>query len=309
MKDPKNQKAFGTLLLLITAVIWGMAFAFQRAGMEWIEPATFQAVRLALASLTVWIVSFIMDRRKAHSSDPRMQEELVRPRKETLIGGICCGTFLAAANYFQQLGLVYTTAGKTGFITALYIILVPIIGFLLFRKKTGRQIWLAVLIGVLGLYLLCMTDSLRLTRGDTMVCICAVLFSGHILCCNHFAGRGDAVRMSAVQLLVAALISAVIAVLTEEPTWGKVVSAAVPILYCGIVSAGMGYTFQMVGQKYTDPAVASLLMSLESVFAVLGGAVLLHERMSTRELLGCLVMFVAIILVQIPLPKRKPAAE
>lgn len=309
MKDPKNQKAFGTLLLLITAVIWGMAFAFQRAGMEWIEPATFQAVRLALASLTVWIVCFIMDRRKAHSAGPRTQEELMRQRRETLIGGICCGTFLAAANYFQQLGLVYTTAGKTGFITALYIILVPINGFLLFRKKTGRQIWLAVLIGVLGLYLLCMTDSLRLTRGDTMVCICAVLFSGHILCCNHFAGRGAAVRMSAVQLLVAALISAVIAVLTEEPTWGKVVSAAVPILYCGIVSAGMGYTFQMVGQKYTDPAVASLLMSLESVFAVLGGTVLLHERMSTRELLGCLVMFVAIILVQIPLPKRKPAAE
>ena len=309
MKKAKNRKAFGSLLLLITAVIWGIAFAFQRAGMEWIEPATFQAVRLALASLTVWIVSFIMGRRKAHSESPPTQSELARQRRETLIGGLCCGVFLAVSNYIQQLGLVYTTAGKAGFITALYIILVPIFAFLLFRKKTGRQIWLAVLIGVLGLYLLCMTDNFRLTRGDALVCFCAVLFSGHILCCNHFAGRGDAVRMSAVQLMVAAVICAVLAFLTEEPTWDKVVSAAVPILYCGIVSAGMGYTFQMVGQKYTDPAVASLLMSLESVFAVLGGALLLHERMSTRELLGCLVMLIAILLVQIPLPGRKPEQE
>ena len=306
MTDRVNTRCLGTVVLLITAVIWGMAFAFQRAGMEWIEPATFQAVRLALASLFVWLISFAMNRRKGRSAEGESPEARRQMRTETLRGGVCCGCFLAAANYFQQFGLVYTTAGKAGFITALYIILVPLVSFLLFRRRVSRRILLAVLVGVIGLYLLCVTDSFRLTRGDELVCLSALLFCGHILSCNQFAGRGDAVRMSAVQLMTAAIISAVIALLTETPTWDKIISAAVPILYCGIVSAGIGYTCQMVGQKYTEPAVASLLMSLESVFAVIGGALLLGERMTTRELLGCAVMFTAILLVQVPVPYHRP---
>jgi drug/metabolite transporter (DMT)-like permease len=152
-----------------------------------------------------------------------------------------------------------------------------------------------------------MTEGFRLTKGDALVCACAVVFSGHILCADHFAPRGDPVRISAIQFLVVSLVSLVLALLFEKPSWAALRAAAVPILYCGIMSGGVGYTLQMVAQRYTDPTVASLLMSLESVFAVLGGALLLHERMSGRELLGCVIMFIAIILVQIPMPKREGA--
>ena len=226
-------------------------------------------------------------------------------RQNSWPGGICCGTFLAFASIFQQAGLVYTTAGKAGFITAMYMLLVPVIGFLLLKKKNTWLVWTAVGIGVIGMYLLCMTERFTLTRGDTLVCICAVLFSGHILCCDHFASLGNPIRISAIQFATATVISAAAAFLLETPAWDKIVSAAVPILYCGLVSGGIGYTLQMVAQKYTDPTVASLLMSLESVFAVLAGAVLLGERMSLREILGCIILFAAIVLVQIPLPKRK----
>ena len=226
-------------------------------------------------------------------------------RSGTVIGGLCCGSFLAAASLFQQAGVVYTTAGKAGFITALYMLLVPILHFLLFRKKNRWHVWLAVLIGLIGMYLLCLTESFRLTRGDALVCVCALLFSGHILCCDHFARTCDPVRVSAIQFLTAAVISAVLAFLTEEPSLGKLSSAAIPILYCGLLSGGLGYTLQIVAQRFTDPTIASLLMSLESVFAVLAGALLLHERMSARELAGCIVLFAAIVLVQIPLPDRE----
>ena len=162
-----------------------------------------------------------------------------------------------------------------------------------------------MLIGVAGMYLLCVTESFSLTYGDSLVCVCALLFSGHILCCDYFAKRSDPLLVSALQFLTAAVISAVLAFLQETPTWKDLAAAAVPILYCGLLSGGLGYTLQIVAQRFTDPTVASLLLSLESVFAVLAGALLLHERMSARELAGCIVMFAAIVLVQIPLPEKK----
>jgi drug/metabolite transporter (DMT)-like permease len=227
------------------------------------------------------------------------RKERAAYRRNTIIGGICCGAFLAAASIFQQMGIVYTTAGKAGFITAMYMLLVPVIGFLFLGKRNSWIVWLAVLMGVVGMYLLCMTESLHLGRGDTLVCICAVLFSGHILCCDHYAVLGNPIRISAIQFASCTVISSIAALILEQPSWAKIVSAAIPILYCGLISGGLGYTLQIIAQKYTDPAVASLLMSLESVFAVIAGALLLGERMTGRELLGCVIMFAAIVLVQI----------
>ena len=296
----KNKQMLGNLLLILTAMIWGMAFAFQRQGMDSIEPATFTAVRMGLAAAVVSMIAVAFQKKNDISP-----EDAASYRKNTVIGGICCGVFLASASLFQQAGIVYTTAGKAGFITAMYMLLVPIISFVFFRKKNTWLVWLAVLIGVCGMYLLCMTEGFHLARGDTLVCVCAFLFSGHILCCDHFASRGYPLGISAVQFLTCSLISGISALITEKPDWQQITAAAVPILYCGIMSGGVGYTLQLIAQKFTEPTIASLLMSLESVFAVTGGALLLHERMTPRELLGCVVMFAAIILVQLPAPSRK----
>ena len=300
----KDRKMLGNALLILTAMIWGTAFVFQRTGMESIEPITFNAARMALAAVAVGAVSVVTaPAEKKRFAGERItgpgEEQHRAYNRNTLIGGICCGTFLAAASIFQQMGIVYTTAGKAGFITAMYMLLVPVIGTVFFHKRNSWIVWLAVLIGVAGMYLLCMTEGFRLTRGDTLICICALLFSGHILCCDHFVQLGDPIRISAIQFAACTVLSAIAAVILEQPTWDKIVSAAIPILYCGLISGGLGYTLQIIAQKFTDPTIASLLMSLESVFAVIAGALLLGERMSVRELMGCVVMFVAIVLVQI----------
>ena len=297
-----GKRMLGNLLLTLTALIWGTAFVAQRVGMEHIEPLTFTASRMVLAAVAVSLVALLMAKR---GNVPAQSPEAAKTRRQTLLGGVCCGAFLAVASIFQQMGVVYTTAGKAGFITAMYMLLVPVINFALFKRKNTWLVWLAVLVGVAGMYLLCVTGDFRLERGDMLVCVCAVLFSGHILCCDHFAPLGDPVRLSAIQFATAAVISGVAAFVLETPTWAKVASAAVPILYCGIMSGGVGYTLQIIAQRYTDPTVASLLMSLESVFAAIAGVLLLGERMSPRELAGCVVMFAAIVLVQLPLPARK----
>ena len=293
----RNRKILGNVLLLLTAIIWGTAFTAQRAGMESIEPLTFTAARMWPAALAVGLVALIMKRR----SPAGMQKT---NRKRTVLGGICCGAFLVSATIFQQIGIVYTTAGKAGFITAMYMLLVPVVNFVLFRKKNTWLVWLAVLTGVAGMYLLCITEGFSLTKGDSLVFISAVLFTGHILCIDHFVRTCNPVEISAVQFFTASVIATAAAFLAETPSWGKVAAAAVPILYCGLVSGGIGYTLQIVAQKFTDPTVASLLLSMEAVFAVLGGALLLNERMNGRELAGCAVMFIAILMVQLPLPRK-----
>jgi drug/metabolite transporter (DMT)-like permease len=318
----KNRKLLGNLLLLLTAMIWGTAFVAQRVGMDAIEPITFNAARMWLAAVAIGAVAFLTRRNRQKGQLQKNAEKQIAAdgvagavtglgdpaqerRRNTLIGGICCGCFLTAASLFQQMGIVYTTAGKAGFITAMYMLLVPILNFVLFKKKNTWLVWTGVLIGVIGMYLLCITDDFSLTYGDMLVCICALLFSCHILCCDHFVRLGNPLFISAIQFTTVAVISSVAAFIAEEPSWQKVISAAIPILYCGIVSGGIGYTLQMIAQKYTDPTIASLLMSLESVFAVIAGALLLGERMTARELAGCIIMFAAIVLVQIPLPSRR----
>ncbi|MCR4792377.1 MAG: DMT family transporter [Lachnospiraceae bacterium] len=301
----KNKNLLGTGLLLLTAIIWGTAFAFQREGMDHIEPVTFTASRMSLAAIVIGLISLA----QKTPSDIKTSEEKKAYTKNTLIGGICCGAFLASASLFQQIGIVYTTAGKAGFITALYILLVPILSFFLLKKKNTWLVWCAVFVGLIGMFLLCMTDDLRLTHGDALVACCAVFFSGHILCCDHFTKIGNPIRISAIQFAVTALVSWIIAFITESPNIAQMQEAMVAIVYCGIVSGGIGYTLQMIALRYSDPTVASLLMSFESVFAVLAGSIMLNEHMSTKEIAGCVIMFVAIILVQIPVKGRNKEAD
>ena len=293
-----RKQLIGNIILIFVAFIWGTAFAVQRIGMEHIEPITFTAARMSLAAVVVGAVS-MLQKKKSFSDE----NEKIEYRKNTLLGGLLCGAFLVSASIFQQVGIVYTTAGKAGFITALYILLVPILSFLIFKKKNTLLVWAGVIIGVIGMYLLCMKESLRLSYGDALICVCAILFSGHILCCDHYAKRGNPIRISSIQFTVTAVVSWIIAFIVETPSMDKIISAAVPILYCGLISAGLGYTLQMIAQRLTEPTIASMLMSLESVFAVLGGAVLLNERMSLREIAGCIIMLIAIILVQLPVSR------
>ena len=297
----KNGKMLGNGLLLLTAMIWGTAFAFQRAGMDKIEPITFNAARMALAAIAVGLVALFTRKRGAGSSaGTRTPGEQKRYRKDNIVGGLFCGVFLSLGSIFQQMGLVYTTAGKAGFITAMYILLVPVFGFIIFRRKNTWLVRAAVLLGIVGMYFLCISGDFRLSRGDALVSACALFYTGHILSCDHFGKRGDPIVISTIQFVTATVISAVMAFITEEPSVEKVASALIPILYCGIVSGGIGFTLQIVAQRITEPTTASLLMSMEAVFAVIAGVVLLHERMSVREISGCLIMLAAIVLVQIP---------
>ncbi|MBR4780070.1 MAG: DMT family transporter [Lachnospiraceae bacterium] len=306
-----NKKLLGNGLLLLTALVWGTAFVFQRVGMEKIEPITFSAARMALAAVMVGLVAYLTRRKKYTSESSLADKRKITPeqkayRKNTILGGVICGTLLAIASILQQAGLVYTTAGKAGFITAMYILMVPIFGFIIFKKKNSKLVWLAVLMGVVGMYFLCITDGFSLSNGDALVALCAVVFSFHILCCDHFTRKGDSITISAIQFATATAISTVIAFIAETPSWDGIVVALVPILYCGLISGGLGYTLQMVGQKYTDPAIASLLLSMESVFALIAGVILLDESMSGREIIGCVIMLAAIILVQLPKQVSKP---
>ncbi len=294
-----KKQFIGNLLLLFTAFIWGTAFVFQRVGMDSIEPVSFNAARMALAAVFIGILAIFSWNKEKKKPAGKAAADPQAYKKHTVLGGIFCGIFLSLGSILQQTGLVYTTAGKAGFITAMYILLVPVLGLIILKKKSSVIVWIAVLMGVAGMYFLCMNEGLSFSTGDIYVCICAFFFSFHILCCDHFAARGNAICISAIQFATATVISVIVALMIEKPGMDKFISAAVPILYCGIVSGGIGYTLQMTGQKYTEPATASLLMSLESVFAVITGVLVLHEHMSIREIIGCIIMFAAIILVTV----------
>ena len=293
----ENRKLLGNILLLITTAIWGTAFAFQRMGMDSIEPSTFNAARMFLAAVAV--TPLIALGRKKDKTDA------VEFRKNTIIGGILCGLCLAAATIFQQVGMVQTSAGKAGFITAMYMLLVPVINLILFKRKSPVVVWIAVVIGIAGMYLLCINEGFSLSKGDALVSVCALVFSFHIICTDHYVQNANPVGMAVIQFYVAALVSGIVAAFTETPSWNDVSNAIIPILYCGLASGAIGYTLQIVAQKFTDPAVASLLMSLEAVFAVIGGTLILGEKMSVREAIGCMVMFIAVILAQIPAKKKE----
>ncbi|MFA6689865.1 MAG: DMT family transporter [Sphaerochaetaceae bacterium] len=292
-----------SLSLVLTALIWGLSFVAQSVGMEYVGPFTFNCVRNLLGGIVLIPVIFLFDRR----SSPRIAEgrkfsllEGTPAQKRTLlIGGVACGTALAVASSLQQFGILDTTVGKAGFITALYIVIVPIFG-LFFRRRVAPSVWLAVVIALVGLYLLSITDDFSIGRGDVLVILCAFGFSAHILLIDHFSPRTDSVRLSCIQFLVCGIQCGVCMFLFENPSVRSLLSAWLPILYSGVLSCAVAYTLQVIAQKYVEPTVASLILSLESVFAALFGWLILRQSMSMKELAGCLLVFCAIILAQIP---------
>lgn len=303
----KKTQIRNSLLLLLTATIWGTAFVAQSVGMEYVEAFTFTFARSIVGGIVlipcIWFLRWLKGREKKTSCDVTCAK---RPHitKIEWIGGICCGLALCAASNFQQIGIAYTTVGKAGFITALYVVIVPIMG-LFFKKRVSFVVWICVVLSVIGLYLLCMTEgSLTLAYGDLLVLICAILFSVHIMVIDHFSPQGDGVVMSCIQFFVCGIVSGIIMLFVETPSLENIMAAAMPILYAGVLSSGVAYTLQIVGQKDMNPTVASLILCLESVVSALAGWLILHEALTTRELLGCVLMFVAIVLAQVPMPER-----
>lgn len=294
-------KVRNTILLFLTAFIWGVAFVAQSVGMDYVGPFTFNCVRSLIGGI-VLIPCIRLLRKNTQGKDgvsPKAED-----RKLLLTGGILCGILLAAATNFQQVGIAYTTVGKAGFITAFYIIIVPILGLFL-KKKCPPTVWIGVVLALAGLYFLCITEELSVGKGDALIFVCAILFSVHILVIDHFTELVDGVKMSCIQFLVCGMITAVPMFLFEEPRISGIIAAGQPILYAGVLSCGVAYTLQIVGQKGMNPTVASLILSLESVISVLAGMVLLNQHLSTREILGCVLMFAAIILAQLPQKKGK----
>lgn len=294
-----------SLLLLLTATIWGVAFVAQSVGMDYVGPFTFNMIRSIMGGIVLIPCIFLLDKIAPKEKREQTEAERKQGRKTLLTGGICCGVLLAFASNLQQIGIQYTTVGRAGFITACYIIIVPILSFLLFRKKCRGTIIFAVLLALIGLYLLCITDGFTIGKGDFYVLLCSVLFSFHILVIDHFSPLVDGVKMSCIQFFVCGIVSGIPAVLTETIVWGNILQAWMPILYAGVMSCGVAYTLQIVGQKNMNPTVASLILSMESCISVLAGWVILNQKLTVRELCGCVLMFAAIILAQMPGKQRK----
>lgn len=297
-----------SLLLLLAAIIWGIAFVAQSVGMDYVGGFTFNAVRSLIGSAVLVPLILILERKNSDNSAPAETNantiSNIRKRKDLIIGGISCGICLCLASNFQQFGIKYTTVGKAGFITACYIVIVPIIGLFL-GKKCSKFIWAAVAMALIGLYLLCITDGFSIGKGDLLVLVCAFLFSIHILVIDHFSPKADGVKLSCIQFLTCGILSGIPALLFEHPEFSAICRAWMPILYAGIMSCGVAYTLQIIGQKNMNPTVASLILSLESCISVLAGWVLLGQQLSAKEILGCVIMFAAIILAQ--LPQKQPS--
>lgn len=309
----KNTSLRNPLMLLLTAVIWGVAFVAQSVGMEYIGPFTFNCVRCLIGGVVLIPCIWILDRVRGSETVSGTEENEKRAgknekierayrkneRRILLTGGLCCGLALFVASNLQQFGIQYTSVGKAGFITAMYIVLVPVLGVFL-KKKIGLKVWISVALAVVGLYLLCITEGFSVGLGDLLVLLCAFVFAVHILVIDYFSPKTDGVRLSCIQFLVCGVLSGICMMIAEQPDMGAILQAWMPVLYAGVMSCGVAYTLQIIGQKGMDPTVASLILSLESVVSVLAGWALLGQSLSARELFGCVLMFGAIILAQLP---------
>ncbi len=313
-----KQQIRNSFLLLLAACVWGVAFVAQSVAMDHVGPFTFSCARFLLGGAVLLPVIGIFSLfRKNKSVNTVTQVDsgstsdtsgtvstsnsltFWKRNKTLIIGGVCCGIALCIANNFQQVGIVTTSAGKAGFITAFYIVFVPILS-LFFGKKSRLVIWISVALALGGLYLLCVTESFSINRGDIYIMICALVFSVHILIVDHFSPLVDGVKLSCIQFFVAGILSAIPMLLFEDPSFAQLQAASVSILYAGIMSCGVAYTLQVVGQKNMNPTIASLILSLESVVSVLAGWLILDQALSAREIIGCVLMFGAIILAQLP---------
>ncbi len=298
-KMKKDTKAGPSLLLLLAAFIWGMAFVSQSKGMDYMHPLTFNGVR-SLIGAFVLLIYLLVSRRLTVEKAKQIDWSL------TLKAGICCGLALTIASTLQQYGIKYTTVGKAGFITTLYIIFVPIAGIFL-KKKVETVVWIGAVMAATGMYLLCMTESLTLGTGDILVFLCAIVFSVHILAVDYFAPKTDGVVISCIQFAVCGILCTTGALIWGEPTLSQIWDGIGTLLYAGVLSCGVAYTLQIVGQKGVNPTVAALLLSLESVFATISGWVAYKigflktdQTMTGRQIAGCALVFAAVILVQLP---------
>ncbi|MBQ2785014.1 MAG: DMT family transporter [Oscillospiraceae bacterium] len=295
-----KEKLKGSLLLVLATVIWGSAFVAQSAGMDLIGPFTFQTVRCLLAVIALIPVIYLLDGKDSKNFIRKWAD------KKLWRTGALCGLALFFAQSLQQVGLVYTDAGKAGFITAMYIVIVPILGIFLKRKPTAAAV-ISIFIAVAGLYLLSCVGVTQINIGDVLMLLCAVAFAVQITIVDRFAGDLDSIRLNCIQALVVTVLSAVFMFFTEKPQIQPIVNCWLPLCYAGVLSMGAAYSLQIVGQKSLEPTTASLIMSLESVFAVLSAWLILNERLTPWELAGCILVFSAVILSQIPF-KRKPKA-
>lgn len=312
-----SKRTKGNLLLLLTSFIWGSAFVAQSSGMDYVGPYTYNMARNVLAFLFLIPVIYVIGKKKGvtdnagsgtgiddAASGEANWKSILLPDRTTLVGGIYCGLVMAVASSLQQIGITMTTAGKAGFITALYIILVPLMGVFI-GKKIPRIIWFCVVLAMAGFYLLCVKEGFSISKGDILVLFCSVGFSVHIMTIDHFTLKGvDGVKMACIQFAVAAIVMTPVMFLLENPSVSGLLSAWMTIAYAGILSSGVGFTLQIVAQKDTDPTTATLIMSLESVFAAVSGCLFLNEVLLPKEILGCILVFVAVILAQVPLPVK-----
>lgn len=288
-----KQKLKGNIILLITAIIWGTAFVAQSEGMNYVEPFTYNAVRTLIGGIVLIPIIAIFQRVGASS------ENGAKSQKTTIIGGIVCGIFLFIAGSFQQCGIAMTTAGKAGFITALYVTIVPLIEVILYRKSS-LKVWLCVFLALAGFYMLCIKEGFTIGKGDLLVLCGAFFYAGHIMVIDRFNEKNaDGMKMSCIQFFTAGLLMTVCMFIFENPEINAIMDAKYTILYAGIMSCGAAYTLQIIGQRYTDPTSATLIMSLESVFAALSGWIILSESLSIKELFGCILVFAAVILSQL----------
>lgn len=296
-----KQQIKSSLILLLTATIWGVAFVAQSVGMEYIGPFTFNAIRCVLGGMVLIPVILVLKKKKETGTENQEKED----KKTLWMGGIACGVILCIASNLQQFGIMEASVGKSGFFTALYIVMIPIIGIFI-GKRPEIKLWFCVALAVVGMYLLCMKDgSFTIERADIMLLLCALAFSFHILVVDYFSPKVDGVKMSCIQFFVCGVLSAVGMLFTETPDISNIQAAWLPLLYAGLLSCGVGYTLQIVGQKGINPVIASLIMSLESVISALAGWVILGQVLSPKEILGCVLMFVAIIITQIPIGNKK----
>ncbi len=290
-----NRKLKGNIILFITAIIWGISFVSQSVGMEYIEPNTFMGIRTLMGGIVLLPVIFVLDKAKK-------KQGAYRPTnmKKLLKYGIICGLFLCIAQTLQTYGLQTTTTAKSGFLTALYIIFVSVIGLFVGKKLTGKMV-IGIITAVVGMYFLCLFgEAVSFNVGDGLTILCAVFFAGQILCIDKFVADIDGLKLSCAQFLTAGIINTVLMFILETPNMENILACSTALLYSGIMSCGVAYTLQVIGQKYADPTSASIIMSLESVFAAVSGWIILSQSMSIPQIVGCVLMFAAIVLVQLP---------
>ncbi len=291
-----KSKLKGNIILLITALIWGTAFVAQSEGMKYVEPFTYNAVRTLLGGI---VLIPVITAFKWHRKEKSHENVKGETGKITIMGGLVCGILLFIASSFQQWGIVETTAGKAGFITALYVTIVPLIELVLYRRSS-LKVWFCVFLALTGFYLLCIKEGFTIGRGDLLVLCGAFFYAGHIMVIDRFNEKNaDGMTMSCIQFFTAGLLMTVCMFLFENPRLEAVFDAKYTILYAGIMSCGAAYTLQIIGQRYTDPSSATLIMSLESVFAALSGWLILNEALSFKEFFGCVLVFAAVIITQL----------